>query len=122
MINKRTLVCYASAAILLIALAFLNANFAGKNAARGGKHLLVNSSLLKERSVSKIPREPRKSELRGKLDSIILKHMEFEDVPVERVFRELRERSRKADSKGNGVNIVLLLSKDTIHSTTTRNP
>ena len=39
MTSRKALVFYVATAILLIALAFLHANFAGKNAARGGKRL-----------------------------------------------------------------------------------
>ena len=50
--------------------------------------------------------------IEGKLKSIIIPRLDFEDQTLQEVVKTLRERSKALDPDKNGVNILLLLTKD----------
>ena len=50
--------------------------------------------------------------IEGKLRSIIIPRLDFEDQTLQEVVKTLRERSKALDPDKNGVNILLLLTKD----------
>ena len=52
------------------------------------------------------------SNIQKKLDSIIIAHIAFEDVPVETALMYLKRESKKLDPEGKGVNIFLKINKN----------
>ncbi len=52
------------------------------------------------------PCDGRRAALRRKLSELVLPQLAFEDVPVDRVLRDLSERSREVAADGLGVNVV----------------
>ncbi len=54
------------------------------------------------------------SNIQKKLNSIIISHIAFEDVPVETALMYLKRESKKLDPEGKGVNIFLKINKDAV--------
>ncbi len=51
--------------------------------------------------------DPRKDKIVNKLDSIVLKRIEFDETPLKNVIEYLIAQSRAEDPSGDGVNILL---------------
>ncbi len=59
-----------------------------------------------------ISRADEQTEFRTKLKSIVVEHIEFEEVSIKTVVDYLRNISKEADPDSKGINILLLLEKD----------
>ncbi len=63
---------------------------------------------------SPIEKKEGLSSIQKKLDTIIIDHMEFEEVSIPVVVRYLKKRSKELDPSGEGVNIFLRLSSGAV--------
>jgi len=59
------------------------------------------------------------TDIKKKLNNIVMDHVEFSDAQVETVIAFLRKRAKELDPDGKGINIVVSIPKDTKLSTIT---